>query len=527
MAAELDKMKAEVLTATTKVQTVKLSSQKAAVAAVASNHKRMKEMKTELSGFQSMMKVAAKRFASTKVNDTTNFETVMKNKYYVALKVAKDAAKLVRDTKAEMASYAEKNQEALEQSERIKATLKKEKYMYVSRQADEINARGDDKDFHKFKVKATAENIETLKEKLKTLKQTAEEAEEDRARTETTFKRLIKEELEKKKTVIQARDAKNEAFAEVLAQRKRSNKLSSAPLDVLNPLSEDAEAAAINNAKMKAEHKMEENMEESNVERALRLAAKTGKQSDLRKAEAEEKRMQNGDGPLPNIAPSSSACHHEEGKCEFKPRKCKANGAKCQGRDHGVAGGPGSLDCFLGDNTELKCLDSITSSGIFVPVAEPAVGFCAPWIPDHMHNATYDVEAAGQQDSVLEAAGLGGRTYIKGGEVKADGKLGSTYITKLGAFHPDGADKEVGVLVFKRIVCEENNCEEFKTARCIVCDYGIFDSKSTADSTVDENLNFLKTCAIPLLEKNGEIIPEESRCTDTNLVYAKRAVMAF
>ena len=173
-------------------------------------------------------------------------------------------------------------------------------------------------------------------------------------------------------------------------------------------------------------------------------------------------------------------------------------------------------------------MDTVTSMGIWVPIA-PSVGFCAPWIPDGKHNATVDGESAGTGSTLLEAAAVGGRTYIQAADPKADQskKLGKTYIVKLGGFHPDGAQKSVGMLVFKRIVCDEENCEEFKASRCIRCDLDVFPSEKTSQASPEDNMNFLKNCALPLLQKNLERVPKANACPGTDMVHAKRALMAW
>merc|ERR1711988_301944 len=123
-------------------------------------------------------------------------------------------------------------------------------------------------------------------------------------------------------------------------------------------------------------------------------------------------------------------------------------------------------------------------------------------------NATYD-DAPSSENSVLEAALIGGRTYVKAGLAQDDDKpeLGITYIVKLGGFHPDGASKKVGMLAFKRVVCKGGNCEEYKGSKCIVCDREVFNSDLTAKTTIADNVQFIKECALPVLQKNNEEVP--------------------
>merc|ERR1712100_199071 len=149
------------------------------------------------------------------------------------------------------------NQEALEAAEEMKVRIEKEHYLLTGRQADAIHARDKDKEFSDFKVDATKNNLEAFQVKLKELKQTAQEAAEDHERQQTTVKHLIQDELEAKKNLMHARDAKNEAIAETKAQRARSAKLANEPLPAPKTGSEDAMNADINKARLDAEHNLE------------------------------------------------------------------------------------------------------------------------------------------------------------------------------------------------------------------------------------------------------------------------------
>jgi len=152
-----------------------------------------------------------------------------------------------------------------------------------------------------------------------------------------------------------------------------------------------------------------------------------------------------------------------------------------------------------------------------VPVASGGVGFCTPWLTKVANNST----------EPGEAATVGGKVIVEY-DMNNRKSLGQTYIVKIAAFHPDRAKKNIGVMAFKRTVCQGGSCEEYKASRCIRCDLDMFPSEFSEKTSAADNLNFLNKCALRLLMQFDEAkIPQKYYCEGEDLLSAQRSLLQF
>lgn len=509
-------MKQRLKEATDKIQKVKFRAAKSAAATVQQTKSAMQEMKEQLQQYQNVVRAATNRFAETKVKDAQGFATIMKERYYKSRGMTK-----VEETKLEKAREKHKvlSEKALEAGKRVaelKVQLEAMQVKETATKGEEIFATTADKNFAKFQAEATEENMKAYQRQIDLAKETEEGYKQDVEAQKREIKNALENHLKAKQEQKAAQDKKNDALEELVKQKKRSAQLVNTPLPTPESLPTPSQQAdAIERDRLKEEAKLEHQQKINDAEKQLARAADSGKARDLAIAQGELDTL-NGKTPIGS----------QGGECGFLTRKCSSNGAKCKGEKNQGAGEAGSLECSMPE--DMRCYDSLTSAGIFVPVASPGIGFCAPWLSGHVMNATYD-DAPSSENSVLEAALMGGRTYVKAGlhQSKTNPKLGVTYVVKLGGFHPDGASRKVGMLAFKRVVCKGGNCEEFKGSKCFVCDREIFTSDLTARTTIADNVQFMKECALPILQKNNEEVPEGHQCKDADLISATRAMLAW
>lgn len=517
----VQQMKLQLEKATAKIKGVKLRAARGAVKIVKENTKAMKSMKEQLKGYQHIVRVATARFAEKKVHQALVFEGIAKERYYKTRDNARDEAKLVEKERAKEKLLSDKYVDAEKRVQDLKINIEAMQITESGAQGEEIFASDKDKEFAKFKAETTQQNFDAFKRQLKLAEETEQSYKDDLEDQQRVVKDQLQSQLKAKQDMKQTQDFKNQALKHTKEERERSEELINRPLPVHLQTTEEEKDEAVEKVEESTEEKMRAHLVVLTAEKDLQKAVVSGKASDMSRAEDELEKLKH-----PHSGRSSSS--EPTGTCKFHPRTCKPNGAKCKGEVHAIDGEPGALECALPD--DMRCYDKLTSYGVFVPIATPGIGFCAPWLPGGKENATYPDESAASESSVLEAAALGGRTYVKAGQNPSKNDefaLGTTYVVKLGAFHPDGAKKNVGMLAFKRIVCHDVRCEEFKTSKCFMCDRDIFLSEATALTTVDENLNFLKDCALSILDKHDQNVPEAYRCSDGDLLSANRALIAW
>jgi len=500
------KMKANAITASTN-----------AIEMVTKNKGRMKEMKESLGSYRQIVLETTKRFAEKKTTQAQNFAMAMTERYYKSRAAVKQATRNVKEAKKHERHLTQRWVDSKKRVGTLDLDLQRVKMTAMGTEGDLLFATDKQKEFALMKVQTTQQNIEAYTSQKKLVQKTIKNYKQDITRQRESIKNRLRDVWRAKQEMMKTQENKNKAVQAVEDEKKRGEKLLNEPLPA--PKTSNAQMQrAISRAAKRTEANIEKQDAERDVKKLFAKAGKTGAKKDLWKAERAETAMQTGSTGL-----KKPECSEQKGTCDFKPRTCRANRAKCKGSAHGKEGGPGGLQCTFKD---IQCTDKITSSGIYVPIA-PDVGFCAPWIPDGKNNATSAAESAASGSTLLEAAAVGGRTYVQAANPVNDKGLGKTYIVKLGGFHPDGASRSVGVLAFKRIVCDEENCEEFKASQCIRCDLDIFPSKATSQAQPKDNENFLLNCAIPMLKKNKDMVPNSAACQGEDLVFAKRALMAW
>lgn len=232
------------------------------------------------------------------------------------------------------------------------------------------------------------------------------------------------------------------------------------------------------------------------VVRALKGVVDSGSHAGLQKAEELLAKLD------PTFKPSIPPTPKDSQKRKDTYANEKLNFAKCQGKEHGSEGGTGKIKCTPSEGT---CPDTAGGKGVFILTAAGGSGFCAPWY-NKMQNTSsleFEYKSLDQGDSVL----------------------GDTFITKMTVTHPDTADRRVGLLAFKRTVCKNHECYEYKVGRCIKCDMEMFKSIIQKENDDADTKKFLQSCALPLLKK--ETFPKQNECTGPDKIKASRFLLGL
>ena len=139
-----------------------------------------------------------------------------------------------------------------------------------------------------------------------------------------------------------------------------------------------------------------------------------------------------------------------------------------------------------------------------------------------------------------------GGTYTLTGNTIATWKfpfLGSDSMvaTKAWITHPQGADRPVGVFMFKRLVshkctgragkaslCTQGTivADVYKYASCVRCDYDVFETKWAGNAEKRHRMDFSNKCLKRAIGVNGEV-KKRFRCTKEDLKYAQAAIATF
>jgi len=416
----------------------------------------------------------------------------------------------------------------------LKVNIDNLKNTKVRAESEKVFANKASKAFADFKLQTTSQNEDAYKKQLALASSTKRSVKSVLKKQHEELELAQKgiEKAQKKK--VKARKLRKKAEKEVVSQRTQSKKLMLQPLPAMKR-DPNERAAKADKAGERARKKSRKNIARLKVKLAFKKAENSGKAKDMTKATLAMERFESG-APAPTKAKSVGIGAKCFGKQHQSPTVMTAHGSyamvlppKAKDEDIEDLGESATLDdaeslnvaalvnddqgtltCVLPEGK--LCVDKVTPAGVFVPIDVSGVGYCAPWT---LANATS-----------MSARG-GGATIIKH-DAPHKGKLGHTFVVKMGVFHPDTAKKNVGMLAFKRTVCVQGKCDVFWAARCMKCVLDDYTSTQQSKATPMDNLNFLQRCALPLMKKHPSgTLPTKHTCDGNDLLSAQRSLIEW